>query len=93
MKSKIDFEPIVIEDLLLDQAGVQILTKIEIVLDKLMVHEVSSPLERDVGMIKDLSVLLDKTHSLKERYQENVKSEKERTDEMIKVLDEVSKKS
>lgn len=93
MKSRIDFESITIEDLLLDQAGVQILTKMEIILDKLMVHEVSSPLERDVGMIKDLSVLLDKTHSLKERYQENVKSEKERTDEMIKVLDEVSKKS
>lgn len=85
MKSLIDFEKMIIDDLFLDQTAVHILDKIQTILSRLELHELKSLLDRDTGIQIELSKLIDDTNNLKQRYLENIK---EGVDLKVKTLEE-----
>lgn len=84
MKSRFDFQTLIIDDLILDQSAIKILENIEAILQKLELHELSSSLERDTGMQIELSRLINSTNSLKQRYLENLNQ----VDLKVKTLEE-----
>ena len=72
MKTKLDFESIILEDAKLDQAGIKVMESMIKALEKLIVYEVADE-KRDSELAIDLDRLVVQCKLLKRQYEENQK--------------------